>query len=801
MFIYSLTLQKATAICNAVYGNFSAPKVQEIVVGRGKVLELLRPDEAGKMQVILSTEVFGVIRDISAFRLTGANRDHIVVGSDSGRITILNFNAEKNVFEKVHQETYGKSGCRRITPGQYLGVDPAGRALMVGACEKQKHVYVMNRDNAANLTISSPLEAHKSHTIVFDIVGVDCGYDNPIFAAIELDYADADQDSTGEAAAEAQKHLTFYELDLGLNHVVRKWTEAVDNGANMLVAVPGGGSGPGGVLVCAENFIIYKNQGHADVRAVIPRREDLPGERGVLLVAHAAFKQKNNFYLFVQSEYGDIYRVSLEHADDTVSEVKVKYFDTITPCTAMCIMKTGFLFAASEFGNHALYQIVSLGDDDDDVETSSATLMETEEGFQPVFFNPRGLKNLERLDDIESLSPITDMKVSNLLGEETPQIFSLCGRGPRSTLRMLRPGLAVSEMAVSELPGNPSAVWTVRKAVTDEYDSYIVVSFVNATLVLSIGETVEEVNDSGFLGTTPSLHVALLADNSMLQVHPSGLRHIRADRRINEWKTPGRKQVQQVACNSAQVVIALSGGEIIYFELDQMTGQLMEIEKKDMAGDVACLDIAPVPEGRQRSRFLAVGSFDSTVRVLSLDPEDCMQGLALQQVAAAPTSLLLTEMGLGTATSDEGGSVFLNIALSNGVLLRTEVDRVTGQLSDTRTRFLGARAPKLFNVEVRGRRAMLALSSRPWLAYVEQGRHTLTPLSYHPLEYASAFTSEQCPDGIVAVTGNTLRIVTLERLGEAFNQSSLRLRYTPRKFAIHPQHKTLMICEADHGVV
>lgn len=31
--------------------------------------------------------------------------------------------------------------------------------------------------------------------------------------------------------------------------------------------------------------------------------------------------------------------------------------------------------------------------------------------------------------------------------------------------------------------------------------------------------------------------------------------------------------------------------------------------------------------------------------------------------------------------------------LANGVLLRTEVDRVTGQLSDTRTRFLGTRPP------------------------------------------------------------------------------------------------------------
>lgn len=44
--------------------------------------------------------------------------------------------------------------------------------------------------------------------------------------------------------------------------------------------------------------------------------------------------------------------------------------------------------------------------------------------------------------------------------------------------------------------------WLVVEVLitTDEFDAYIIVSFVNATLVLSIGETVEEVTDSGFLG-------------------------------------------------------------------------------------------------------------------------------------------------------------------------------------------------------------------------------------------------------------------------------------------------------------
>lgn len=58
--------------------------------------------------------------------------DYIVVGSDSGRIVILEYISTKNIFEKVHQETFGKSGCRRIVPGQYLAIDPKGRAVMIG---------------------------------------------------------------------------------------------------------------------------------------------------------------------------------------------------------------------------------------------------------------------------------------------------------------------------------------------------------------------------------------------------------------------------------------------------------------------------------------------------------------------------------------------------------------------------------------------------------------------------------------------------------------------------------------------
>jgi splicing factor 3B subunit 3 len=48
-----------------------------------------------------------------------------VVGSNSGQIIILGYNTAKNVFDKVHQVTYGKSGCR-IVPGQHMAIDLKG---------------------------------------------------------------------------------------------------------------------------------------------------------------------------------------------------------------------------------------------------------------------------------------------------------------------------------------------------------------------------------------------------------------------------------------------------------------------------------------------------------------------------------------------------------------------------------------------------------------------------------------------------------------------------------------------------
>ena len=131
------------------------------------------------------------------------------------------------------------------------------------------------------------------------------------------------------------------------------------------------------------------------------------------------------------------------------------------------------------------------------------------------------------------------MRIEDLTKEGHPQIYCLCGRAERSSLRVLRHGISVVEMAVSEMPGKPIGVWTLKADLSHQYDKYMIVSFINATMVLSIQDKVVEVPDSGFDTKKQTVHVALLEDGAVVQIIPNGIIHISPNKKRNQWQTSG----------------------------------------------------------------------------------------------------------------------------------------------------------------------------------------------------------------------------------------------------------------------
>ena len=89
---------------------------------------------------------------------------------------------------------------------------------------------------------------------------------------------------------------------------------------------------------------------------------------------------------------------------------------------------------------------------------------------------------------------------------------------------MLQQGLSVSLLSQNTLPYAPRGLWTLRDEHSG-FDRYMVISFNNATIVLAVGETVEQVANTGFKADDATLFalaaavyvpVALLAALLML---------------------------------------------------------------------------------------------------------------------------------------------------------------------------------------------------------------------------------------------------------------------------------------------
>jgi len=803
MHLYNLTLVRSGAITSVVYGSFSGPKLHELAVTSGTTVGILRPDEYGRVRVVYQTECFACVRGIVPFRLTGSKKDYIAVGSDSGKLAVLRYDEKSKRLETVHCETFGKSGCRRIVPGQYVAADPRGRALMVAALEKQKFVYVLNRDAQENLTISSPLEAHKSSMVVYSLVGLDVGFENPVFAAIESSY-------DGKSAQSA-KILVFYELDLGLNHVTRKHMASIPDTSHLLIGVPGGGDGPGGVLVCSDGLVSFFSleEEQSPITAKLPRRQGHT-EESILISSATMHKQRGMFFLLLCTERGDLIKVDVQWEPEAgASALDLLYFDTLPgAAVSMAVMRNGFLVAASEFGEHLFFQFQGIGDRATTAQgiTSSSGGKDDDKGL----FEPRlEHSNLTLIDSVESSAPILSWKVADFFDKGKNDILLLSGARSRSRIRKLMRGFTVMEMANSPLSGIPVGVFTLKSRRDDEFHTHLLVSFSNATMLLAIGDRVEEVRDTGFLNDISTIHACLLGLDALAQVHGGGIHLVQADKTTSDWISQDGEVVIAAAHTTSQIAIYMSSGDIILFELDSQSGALMEMDrigKVDITlgdlGATPCLSFSPCLAGQTRSSLLAVSDGSSkVVRIFSVERKGPPKSIAVQALPSTARSLTIID-----ATSSTGNFCLL-VGTGDGLLLRAQLDVLSGQIRGKRVRYLGSGAVDVFRISASGVSCALALSSTPWICHPSPGEEMqLSPLVSETLKNADFFCSEQCPDGFVAVAGSTLRILTFEdplvinasaddRASSAslFSYASTSCKYTPRKVDIIDQSLGIMV--------
>lgn len=819
MHLYGLTLRPAGYTTHAVSGSFSAPGMTELAVVRGNSLELHQIDSSGNMVSRARREGIGVVRCLAAFRPRGSNTHRLAIGSDSGKLVIVRYvattaqtsgGAQSAVHGRWIQEgssgSFGRPGCRRSVPGQYVCADPNGRAIMVAALEENRLFFGLSQAAVGSAELPKPIRASSPGNLTFAACAT--GGATPGFACLQASYHDARRGPWSGSTTQLdspKKSVVFYDFDTKEARVSQTRSVSVSPHSNDLASVPGD-VGPGGVLVFAEGCVQYVKPDHATVQAPLPRRDGSKDDAGSLVVSWALFYARGDgFQHIIQSEDGDLFLVKLVFQGDIVKDIRIRYFDTVPVSTAMCaIPKQQLFFCACETGDQRMYRIsdaaAALGND----VSGSAPVADSSMSLGPLFV-PQPNRSIIIAKTIPSFAPCLAALSEDLTGEGMSQVYFLCGRGSSSSLRVQRYGLSVEVGMASRI--TIKKIFTVPVSSSNPTCSYMLCSQertgggarsnifeISTQTRKPVPCTSLKIDSDG-----PTVWFSRLANGTFIHVQPNSVKLLAKGGQgpVLQWRPPEMRNISLCVANGRQVILSLDeGDDVYYFEL--LNGQLTSPRPHKLQGSRA----TALALGRGKSlNFVAIGCDDCSVRVLKPAPGATMIQKVKSNVAVAPSSLLFSR--LSTLTEDSKASNALFIGLNNGVMLQCDVDTVSGALGRPVRRVLGTKPVRLQFVPVRKTEpAVLAFSSRTWLTYRQHnGRVQATPVLAPDAYTYGALASVEDKGGLVCADGNHIKFFRISDLDSQFQTKVLPLRYTPRRMAVCPEIKRLFIVETDQRAV
>ena len=176
---------------------------------------------------------------------------------------------------------------------------------------------------------------------------------------------------------------------------------------------------------------------------------------------------------------------------------------------------------------------------------------------------------VELLDSFPNLGPIVDFRVVDLDRQGQGQVVTCSGVGKDGSLRVIRNGVGINELAQLDLSGI-NGVWSLRKSPKEKYDHLLAVSFVGQTRFLTItGEDLEETEIQSFSSDEQTLFTGNVINDQIVQVTASGVRLVDpVTLQMNsQFKPPTAGKINVASCNQSQVLVSTGGGHLIYLEV------------------------------------------------------------------------------------------------------------------------------------------------------------------------------------------------------------------------------------------
>ncbi|PPD84398.1 hypothetical protein GOBAR_DD18638 [Gossypium barbadense] len=311
---------------------------------------------------------------------------------------------------------------------------------------------------------------------------------------------------------------------------------------------------------------------------------------------------------------------------------------------------------------------------------------------------------------VQNIAPILDMSIVNYHGEKHDKMFACCGVAPEGSLRIIRSGISVEKLLrTAPIYQGISGTWTVQMKVTNSYHSFLVLSFVEETRVLSVGLSFTDVTESvGFQPDVCTLACGLVADGQLVQIHQNAVRlclptkaaHsegiIMSSPVCTTW-SPDNMSISLGAVGQSLIVVSTSNPYFLFilgvrslsaynyeiyelqhvrlqYELSCISIPQKHLEMRHLSSNVNLVDVggAVPPVGVGMGITFVIGTHKPSVEILSFAPE------GLRVLGAGTISLTtIMETAISGCIPQDVRLVLVDqfyvlAGLRNGMLLRFE---------------------------------------------------------------------------------------------------------------------------------
>lgn len=339
-----------------------------------------------------------------------------------------------------------------------------------------------------------------------------------------------------------------------------------------MVAVP---RPHGGVIVVGSQAITYVNETYANPNECVQKSPSFLSKGEI--TNYAQIDASGQRYL-LSNTIGQLYLMVLITADDEPASATVKvvdlrfeYLGETSIAHSITYIDNGHVFIGSKLGDS---QLVKLSE-------------------QPTIENGTFVSVLETYTN---LGPILDMLVVDIQKQGQGQLITCSGASKNGSLRVIRSGIGIQEMANIELPGVKS-IWPLRlvgaaAAASGEggrgrlVDDHLVLSYFNYSKIFSfLGEEFDDIELDGFDLNSQTITCVNVAHAHIVQVTTQSVRLIRVDVGPSqtshdnddddddyscalacEWKPPGGEMISVAVANSGECLLACRS-KLIYLRI------------------------------------------------------------------------------------------------------------------------------------------------------------------------------------------------------------------------------------------